>query len=148
MIGKAKLFLEGIAALLVTGLVLVTCVDVVGRYAFNAPLSGAFELTQVCLAALVFVALPLTTLHGGHVEVDLLLPFLPYKLRHALGRFGGAVMGLIFVYFAFRLAIMAQDQFAAGTRTAGLGISYWWLASLGGLSCFASGLLAIFRRQG
>lgn len=148
MTGKAKLFLEGVAALLVTGLVLVTCVDVVGRYFFNAPLGGAFELTQIFLAALVFVSLPLTTLHGGHVEVDLLLPFLPYNVRHALGRFGGTVMGLIFIYFAYRLVIMAEDQFVSGTRTAGLGISYWWLASIGAFSCFVSGVLAILRRQG
>ena len=145
MISKAKLFLEGLAASLVAGLILVTCIDVVGRYFFNAPLGGAFELTQVLLAALVFVALPLTTYHGGHVEVDLLLPFLPYKVRHGLGTFGGIIAGFILVYFAYRLFHLAQDQWASGTRSAGLGISLWWLAGIGVLSCFASGILAVVR---
>ena len=41
------------AALLLFSLILVTCVDVVGRYFFSAPLSGAFEITEILLAALV-----------------------------------------------------------------------------------------------
>ncbi|MDO5369539.1 TRAP transporter small permease subunit, partial [Paracoccus sp. (in: a-proteobacteria)] len=54
-------------------MVVVTCIDVVGRYLFNRPFGGAFEITQMSLAALVFVALPLTTRARAHVEVDLAL---------------------------------------------------------------------------
>jgi TRAP-type C4-dicarboxylate transport system permease small subunit len=31
----------------------VTAVDVVGRYVFNKPLNGGFELTEMMLAALI-----------------------------------------------------------------------------------------------
>ena len=51
MIERARLALNVAAAFLMTGLVLVTCIDVVGRYLFNNPLGGAFELTQVLLGA-------------------------------------------------------------------------------------------------
>lgn len=51
MIARVRLALEIVAALLVTGLVLVTCFDVVGRYLFSSPLSGAFEMTR-CLDGL------------------------------------------------------------------------------------------------
>ncbi|MBL6432492.1 MAG: TRAP transporter small permease subunit [Alphaproteobacteria bacterium] len=44
----------------------------VARYWFNAPLSGAYELTEIFLASLIFLALPLTTARNRHVEVDLL----------------------------------------------------------------------------
>lgn len=146
MISRARFTLEVLSAALVTGLILVTCVDVVGRYLFNNPLSGAFELTQVLLGALVFAALPITTAKGGHVEVDLLLPLLPQRVTRAMGRFGGAVAGVVLLYFAFRLVILAEDHLAAGTKTAGLGLPLWGLAAMGAVSCAASAIIALVRR--
>lgn len=58
------------AALLLFSLILVTCVDVIGRYFFSAPLRGAFEITELLLAALVFTALPLTTERREHIEKE------------------------------------------------------------------------------
>jgi TRAP-type transport system small permease protein len=146
MIARARFALEIAAAVLVAGLVLVTCVDVVGRYLFNNPLSGAFEMTQVLLGALVFVALPLTTSKGGHVEVDLFLPLLPRTVANGLARFGGGVMAAVLLYFAFRLVLLTEDQFAAGSRTSALGIPMWGLGVIGVASCLLSALIAVMRR--
>ena len=66
-------FLLGLACLCVlAGLIGLTCVDVVARYAFNSPVNGAYELTELLLATLIFLALPLTTAAGEHIEVELL----------------------------------------------------------------------------
>jgi TRAP-type transport system small permease protein len=146
MIARARFALEITAAVLVAGLVLVTCADVVGRYLFNNPLSGAFEMTQVLLGALVFVALPLTTAKGGHVEVDLFLPLFPRQVAVALGRFGGMVMAAALLYFAFRLVILTQDQIASGARTAALGLPMWGLGVIGVASCLLSAVIAVMRR--
>ncbi|MBP0050213.1 TRAP transporter small permease, partial [Marinobacterium sp. AK62] len=37
-------FLEAVSALVLFGLMALTCVDVVGRYLFNSPLHGGTEL--------------------------------------------------------------------------------------------------------
>ena len=42
-------------------LMTLTCVDVIGRYFFSMPVTGGFELTEMMLAALIFVGLPLVT---------------------------------------------------------------------------------------
>jgi TRAP-type C4-dicarboxylate transport system permease small subunit len=60
----------------VTGLVLLammalTFVDVGGRYLFNAPIPGAFEITQLLLAVMVFTALPIVTGREQHVSISL-----------------------------------------------------------------------------
>ncbi|OOY04613.1 TRAP transporter small permease [Thioclava sp. F28-4] len=146
MIARARFVLEAIAAGLVTGLILVTCVDVVGRYLFNNPLTGAYEITQVLLGALVFVAMPLTTGKGGHVEVDLLMPLLPTAVRRALGRIGGVVAALVMGYFAWRLAILAEDQFHTQLATSGLGIKLWYFGVIGIVSFAASAVVALLRR--
>ena len=146
MIARVRFILEAIAAGLVTGLILVTCIDVIGRYAFNNPLTGAYEITQVLLGALVFVAMPLTTGKGGHVEVDLLVPLLPAAVRRALARIGGAVAALVMAYFSWRLVILTQDQFHTQLATSGLGIKLWYLGVIGSLSFAVSAVVAILRR--
>lgn len=146
MIGRARLALNVAAAVLMTSLVLVTCIDVIGRYLFNNPLGGAFELTQVLLSALIFAALPLTTGTGAHVEVDLLVPLLPRQVARALGRLGGLVTAAVLLYFAFRLVILTEDYFAVGTRTAALGLPMWVLGAMGAASCSVSAVIAAVRR--
>ena len=73
--------LEWAGAAALAFLVVLTVVDVVGRYALSAPAPGATELTEFGVAALVFAALPAVTWRGGHVAVDLLDRFVPPARR-------------------------------------------------------------------
>ena len=42
-------------------MMMLTAVDVAGRYLFNKPLTGGFELTEMMLAALIYCGLPLVS---------------------------------------------------------------------------------------
>jgi len=53
-------------------LMLLTTVDVLGRFLFNAPLPGGFEITELMMAALVFAAMPVVTRREDHIVIDLL----------------------------------------------------------------------------
>ncbi|WP_162906810.1 TRAP transporter small permease [Algihabitans albus] len=59
-------------AVILFGLMLLTCVDVIGRYLFNAPVQGASELIQFGMGLVVFGALPLVGASGSHIVVGLL----------------------------------------------------------------------------
>ena len=72
-----------IASLALLGMVLLTCVDVIGRYVLNRPITGAFELDEMSMGALVFASLPLVSLRRQHVTVDLLDWVLPARWRPA-----------------------------------------------------------------
>ncbi|MGE4086308.1 MAG: TRAP transporter small permease [Vicinamibacterales bacterium] len=61
-----------IITLVLLAMMIVTVVDVVGRYFFNAPLGAAFEGTEVLLVMVIFAGLPLVTLHDQHIAIDLL----------------------------------------------------------------------------
>ena len=116
-----------VAAALMLCLMLLTCADVVGRYFLNRPLTGGFELTEVLLASLIFAGLPLVTLRGDHITVDLFDPVTPdwlFRIQHALASLiGAACTGCL----AWRLWLRAADLQRAGETTSQLQFRLAWL---------------------
>jgi TRAP-type C4-dicarboxylate transport system permease small subunit len=62
----------------------LTTVDVVGRYVFNKPVNGGFEVTEIMLAALIYCGLPLVSARREHIVIDTLDPFYSAGLKRAL----------------------------------------------------------------
>jgi TRAP-type C4-dicarboxylate transport system permease small subunit len=117
-----------IAAALMFCLMLLTCVDVVGRYFFNKPVVGGFELTEMLLAALIFAGLPLVTLRGDHITVDLFDPVTPdwlFRIQHVLATLIGACCT---GYLAWCLWLRAVGLDRAGETTSQLQFRIAWLA--------------------
>ena len=116
------------AAAVLMALMLLTCADVAGRYLFNSPVWGAFELTEMMLAALIFAALPLVSLRNEHVTVDLFDPVTPdwvLRIQHVVACLIGFACT---AYLAWRLWIRAGNLLAAGETTAQLKLTMAWLA--------------------
>jgi len=137
--------LAAVGAGLILLMVVVTCIDVIGRYLFNRPFGGAFEITQMALAALVFVALPLTTRAGAHVEVDLALHLFPRRVQRRLARFAAVLVALALAVFALQLCRLGLQQVEIGARTSSLGLPLAPLAFLGAVGCALSAVLAFPR---
>lgn len=133
------------AALLLFSLILITCVDVVGRYFFSAPLKGAFEVTEILLAALVFTALPLTTERKEHIEVDLLNVVLKGPVARYLTAFAGLFSAALLATFAWRLALHAGSAAEDGAVTNALGIPLAPLGYLAAFSCLVCSVIALLR---
>lgn len=54
------------------GMMVITCLDVVGRYIVSRPFPGAAELVQYLMVSAIFVALPLVTLRREHISISLI----------------------------------------------------------------------------
>ncbi len=106
-----------IAAALLFVLMTVTCLDVIGRYVFERPLSGAFELSEIILSMIVYAALPLITLNKEHVTIDLLDRYIPEKavgaLRLLINLMTAAVLSLV----TYALFQKTGQIFGSGMRT-------------------------------
>ena len=116
-----------VAAVVLMALMVLTCADVAGRYLFNAPIWGAFELTEMMLAALIFAGLPLVSLRNDHVTVDLFDPLTPdwlFRIQHVIAC---AIAVVCTTYLAWRLWVRADSMVAAGETTAQLKITLGWL---------------------
>lgn len=105
------------AALLLFCLMAVTTVDVIGRYLFNLPLRGGFEITELLLLTLVFAGLPLVSRADEHVTMDFIDAALGPRWRRLLRRFVHVVCGLIVMALAWRVWIKAEKIAGYGDIT-------------------------------
>lgn len=83
-------------AVFLFSLMILTCVDVLGRYFFNRPVYGGLELTEILLAGTIFFALPIVSYRGDNVVVDLIrLPSRRWRIiQHVLTNLIGAGVAL------------------------------------------------------
>jgi TRAP-type C4-dicarboxylate transport system permease small subunit len=93
-------------------MMMITTLDVVGRYGFNRPLNGGFEVTEMMLAALIYCGLPLVSMRREHIVIDTFDPFMPRRMKRALDVCADIVSAAILGgmgYLIFRRAARVAD---------------------------------------
>jgi TRAP-type C4-dicarboxylate transport system permease small subunit len=68
------------AGVMLASIMMVTVVDVVGRYALKRPLPGASEIIEILMALLVYIGLPVVSQRNAHVAVDMFASVTPLRL--------------------------------------------------------------------
>jgi TRAP-type transport system small permease protein len=105
------------AAILLFGLMALTTADVIGRYFFNWPLRGAFEVTELLLLTLIFAGLPLASRADEHVTLDFVDMLLDRRGRLFLRRAVDLVCGVIILGLAWRVWVKAGTIAGYGDTT-------------------------------
>jgi len=72
---------NAIAAVMLFLLMILGAADVIGRYGFNAPITGTLERGAILLALMVFLSWGHTQTMKGHVRVELFIAQFPPRLR-------------------------------------------------------------------
>lgn len=121
----------------------LTIVDVIGRYIFNSPLSGAGELTELILVSVIFMGLPAVTLEKEHTTVDLFTARMPVWTEPwrtlAIGVFSAVVLGTI----GWQLWVHAGRIGAYGDVSTTLRIPIAPVAYFCSVSTFISAMAAV-----
>ncbi|HCY98655.1 MAG: hypothetical protein A3D16_17575 [Rhodobacterales bacterium RIFCSPHIGHO2_02_FULL_62_130] len=138
--------LEAVISLCLLAMVALTVIDVAGRYFFNAPLSGGYEISEILMGMTVFSALPLASRAENHLAIGLLTDRLTGNARrwHRIVILLISVLGLGFI--GWRMTVQAGIVKSSMASTGSLQIPLWPVASvmavLGWLSCLVTfGLL-------
>ena len=79
-----RLLLTGLISLVMFSMMMLTTADVVGRYFFDAPIKGAFEIVTFMLAILVFSSIPLISWDEKHITVSLFESYIPQSVHRWL----------------------------------------------------------------
>ncbi|MEX0407276.1 TRAP transporter small permease [Aquibium sp. LZ166] len=117
---SSELFLRGLACIALFAMMLVTMVDVVGRYAFNKPVTGALEGTEFLLVVLIFGGLPSVSRADQHIKVDLIaFPLAIDRVIEASVNILACLLAFFLCYVVFQ---KASSLLAYGDTTAVLSL--------------------------
>jgi TRAP-type transport system small permease protein len=87
--GKLRIFsrmLSHIGNIALAGMMFLTTADVIGRYFFNAPVLGAFEITEYLMLIMIFSFLAFAQSQKAHITVDIFFDRLPCGLGRVINR--------------------------------------------------------------
>jgi TRAP-type C4-dicarboxylate transport system permease small subunit len=99
---RASRFVSNIAALILFVLMVLTCVDVIGRYVFGNPVVGAVELVRICMAGIIFFSMPAIFFRDEHIIVDL-LPFFQHGIT-------GKIVQVIIMVVSIVVTVIVADR--------------------------------------
>jgi len=105
------------ASVLLMAMMLLTFVDVVGRYIFNRPVRGGFEVTELGLLVLIFAGLPLVSHADEHVTMDFIDRLLGSRGRDLWIRAMHALIAAIMFFLAWQTWIKAGKIAGYGDTT-------------------------------
>ena len=113
-----------IAAVALFGMMAVTVIDVIGRYFFNSPLMGAYELVGILLAMAGTWAMAYTQIQKGHIRVDFVFRRFPKGGQGILTSLAHFVGLIAFSVLTWRLIVFADYYLSLtkGSATDTLGI--------------------------
>ncbi len=135
-------------ALVLLAMMCMTGADVLARYVFNAPIRGAFEMVEIMMVLLVYLAFPLAILANAHVEVELWEPRSGFgnRLRLILAGLCGVA---VFTVFTVELWDHAHKYTQRETATDSLGFPLKYIAyaaMVGAASCVVFAITNTIKR--
>jgi len=108
---------DGLSAVVLFALMVMTCIDVFGREILGAPLNGATELTQLMMGAIVFAVLPVVSLREEHITVDLLDKWFPRRLAPPRQVILNLLAGIMMAVVCWRVWVIGEFQMDYGDGT-------------------------------
>ena len=106
-------------------MMLLTFVDVTGRYIFNSPLPALHEIISFMMPGLIFCILPLVCSKEEHVTIDLLDAFVPKRVKRLQAIFVNLISSGAMFFLAWRLAEKSATHFEYGEVTDDLYLILW-----------------------
>jgi TRAP-type C4-dicarboxylate transport system permease small subunit len=146
--GLARL-LGGAAVASLCAMMLVTVADVVLRSLFKHPIVGTFDLVELFLVALIFLALPETFRREEHVVVDVIDHLVPERTVALLRVLAALLAVLLLGLMLWHSLAPAYDTWRFGDQTLDLGLPrtiHWLPILLGSAVAVLVALMMLARR--
>lgn len=145
IIERVLAVLAGIALFV---MMILTFVDVIGRYGFNKSVFGSSEMIEVLMVIVIFAGVAFVTASDKHIKVDIFAPIIE-RFAPNLQRWVVHIFSLgVYACLTYELGRHMLDSLFSGKRTAVLDFPQWVmpgaavLFSLIGVVLFGAALLA------
>ncbi len=121
--------LKLIGAIALTGMMLLTVVDVIGRF-FKYPIFGSVELVGFLATIVVAAALPYTYRMEGHVGVEILVRLLSEKTQLWIDIFTRSLSLVLFSLITWQMFLYAMDIQETGEVSMNLEFPIYYIVYL------------------
>lgn len=112
--------------LLLAGVLVMTVASVAGRYLFNFPIPGDYEITELACGVAVFAFLPYCQLKRANIVVEFFTSRVPEGWKRMLDALHSLAFTGVATLMAWRLAVGGLGKMADGQTTIYLGIPLYW----------------------
>lgn len=119
---RINAILHKISGVLLMGLMFFTAIDVVGRYFFNSPIKGTYELTGLFLALMIFYSLGSGQLKGNHIEIDFFTKKWSKRNQHILRSISFFILFILICLTSWQLVEYSIRMWIGGETSGDLGI--------------------------
>ena len=138
--------LGAVTALTLFAMMVLTFIDVAGRYLLRKPVYGAYEVTEFLMGVLIFSGLPILCAREGHVAIDVFDSLVPKKWRRPHFAFVNLISAVVLGVLAWRMFAQASELWRNHEVTMTLKIPHgpfaFLFAVLSAAACLAC--LAVF----
>ena len=135
-------FLNGIAGVSLTFLMLLTISDVALRF-FKMPIRGTYEMVAYAGAIVIGFSLPLTSWLRGHIFVDFLVMKFSKKVQNIFNLTTRCVVIALFLLISWNLMKLGMDLMKSGEVTSTLRLPFYPIAFGVGFCCFMECLVMV-----
>ena len=141
---KINFYCTHVSAVTLAALMLLTVTDVFLRFAFNKPVPGAFEMTEILIPVMVLFAAAYAHNFGDHVVIDIIYVKLPKVARWIISLVSTLIYLAIVVLICWRIYIHSGNLRIIGAETSQLHIPHWPVLLIGsiGMLMFVVTLIA------
>lgn len=134
-------------AVLLFMMTMLTLLDVFGRYLFNSPIMGAYEITELMLAVLIFAGIPLAGANDEHIAVDLIDGVVPRSIAKVRDILIALTMSVVLGALSKNIFHKGLEAIKYGDQSAMLQIPMspiYFIVSISlGMACLVSLALAV-----
>ena len=154
VITKLNNGLQYVAQAVLIIMVLLVTFDVLGRWIFNQPITGAVEVTELGLSMVIFLSIAYTQLKEEHISIDFVVAKFPDNVQWIIEGIVNLIITVLMLLMSFSLFWYAERYLTSGTVTGDLGLPIYIFTGVAGIGAVVFALtgllLAIkyFRRVG
>ncbi len=123
---KVARYLAVLGGLVLTTIIIVTCISVGKRAIGLNPILGDYEITEAGMAFAIMAFFPWCQFNRAHATVDIATDFLSKRAQRFLAMIWEIIFAIVMVLISWRLFHGMLDKYSYGETTFLLQFPIWW----------------------
>lgn len=142
-ITRMNSWLLTVAQIILFVMVFLVTADVVGRWLFSQPITGAVELTELGLSMVIFLSIGYTHLKEEHITIDFLVDRLSERAQNIVNGVINIIIMILLIVMGLSLFWYGERLLTSGTVTGDLSLPIYLFAWVAGTGTFVFALTAL-----